>query len=71
MYPIVLVENNDDPSSNSMNFRITLNNFLYETGSVAYELEPIMYTFVSSFTGLYEEIGVITINLTTNLGRTV
>ena len=71
MYPIVLVENNDDPSSNSMNFRITLNSFLYETGSATYELEPIMYTSVSSFTGLYEEIGTITINLTTNLGRAV
>lgn len=71
MYPVVLVENNDDPSSNSVNFKIVWNGFLYESGEVNYELQPIAYSFIPNFTGLFEGIGTITINLTSNLGKTV
>lgn len=51
MRPIIEIINNKDPNNNNISYYIAIGDFVYETGFVSYQLDPMQFTFVSTFTG--------------------
>lgn len=59
MRPTIEIYNNKDPNNNFVSFYIAIGDFVYETGSIGYQLDPIQFSFVSTFTGEYANLGTL------------
>lgn len=53
MRPIIEIINNKDPNNNNISYYIAIGDFVYETGYVSYQLDPMQFAFASTFTGEY------------------
>jgi hypothetical protein len=38
-------------------FTIAINDFIYEVGSISYQLDPLLFQLVANFNGIYGNLG--------------
>lgn len=57
MRPIIEVINSRNPTNNSMTFTVSLNGFVYETGSADFMLSPLQFNLQAQFVGVFGDLG--------------
>ena len=67
MRPIIQITNNKDPNNNKVDYTISINGFIYEIGSISYQLNPLQYQFQSNFQGEFANLGQLEVRITTVL----
>ncbi len=60
----VSINNSVSPNNNTLNLLISTSTVTFETASLSYNLDPMTYSYVSSQSGYFGEVGTVTITIT-------